>query len=148
MITGLMDKDVLSRRLIGRTLGVQTNAYKLAVYKHPEADTLSKFASFKNVKCSTFSDVVKHLPNHDCIITDWYTPNEYKYLAARYNSIITVRYNSMFRNINSSTDIPKHGLNNWATEYLVIPHTLDGSEFETAIKYYPFYKDYVLCDHL
>ena len=146
MVTGVIDKHVLYHRLtdrcFGQPLSIQTNAHKWAIYKHPETNTSSKFPQFNNLKCSTFSDTVKQLLSHDCMITDWRSPDEYKYLAARYNNIITAR---LFR---TTMIEPDYKLNNWATEYLIVANTLDELELETAIKHYPFYKNYVLCDHL
>ena len=89
-----------------------------------------------------------HVTNQDYMILDWHFPNEHKYLKARHNNIITARL------FNSTASIPpaiidsEHALNTWNTEYLIVPNSLNESEFHIAVKHFPFYTNYVACDHL
>ena len=145
LVTGNLSVNKSGLYALHQRLITETNTCGWTVYKHPEANSLlqsSKFPKFHNPKCSTFESIVKQLPNQDCMITDWRSDDEYRYLLGRYNNIITAR---MFR---SSILESRSRLDNWATEYLIVSNTLDESEFKVATKCFPFYKNYVICDYL
>ena len=93
--------------------------------------------------------VVSQVRAHgDYMITDWRFPNEQEYLAARYTDIITIR---VFRSdvpIPAASIVSEHGLDNWCTEYLIVPESLCEVEFLAAVRQFPCYKDYVLCDSI